>query len=102
MNTNTKTYLYWLYLAGCLAYAGYESYSYTGLYRLAAEWQMDTFGSYDQKLTFLAPILVLLITGAVAAKLLGLELKGLEPKFPALNLSPGIVFAAGLALAAVA
>jgi hypothetical protein len=89
-------------MAGCIAYAGYEWYSYTGLYRLAAEWQMNTFGSYDEKLTFVAPILVLLIPGAVAAKLLGLELNGLDPKVPALNLSPGIVFAAGVTLAAVA
>jgi hypothetical protein len=39
-----KKYLVWLYMAGCFAYVGYEWYSYTGLYRLAAEWQMSRFG----------------------------------------------------------
>jgi hypothetical protein len=51
-----KKYLVWLYLAGCFAYVGYEWYSYTGLYRLAAEWQMSRFGSYSLKMTLLLPL----------------------------------------------
>jgi hypothetical protein len=34
----------WLYAAAC-AYIFYEWYL-TGLYRLAAEWQLEQFGSY--------------------------------------------------------
>jgi hypothetical protein len=98
-----NNYLYWLYMAGCLTYVGYEAYSYTGMYRLAAEWQMNTLGHYSEKLTFLVPLLVLAIPGAVIARLLGLvELKHgtLEPKLP--PLSPRILLVAGLVLVAVA
>ena len=64
----TKQYVVWLYMAGCSAYVGYEWYCYTGLYRLAAEWQMRTFGSYSMKLTLLLPLLVVLIPGLVVAR----------------------------------
>ena len=96
----TKNYLYWPYIAGCCAYVGYEWYSYTGLYRLAAEWQMSTFGSYSTKLTLLLPLLVLLIPGAVLAKLLGLEVNARSAA--AVKASPRVVLAAGLMLVAVA
>jgi hypothetical protein len=95
-----KTLLYWLYLAGCLAFVGYEWYSYSGLYRMAAEWQMDTFGSYSLKLTALVLLVALMIPGAIVAKLLGLELKGLEPRAPAVDVR--LVLVAGLILAVMA
>jgi hypothetical protein len=47
------SYLYWLYFFGCCAYVGYGWHSYTGLYRLAAEWQMSAVGSYSVKLILL-------------------------------------------------
>jgi hypothetical protein len=100
MNMKTKNYLYWLYIAGCCAYVGYEWYSYTGLYRLAAEWQMSTFGSYSMKLTLLVPLLVLLIPGAVLAKLLGLDVNARSAA--AVNASPSVVLVVGLVLVAVA
>jgi hypothetical protein len=96
----TKNYLYWLYVAGCCAYVGYEWYSYTGLYRLAAEWQMRTFGSYSAKLTLLLPVLVLLIAGAVVAKLLGLEVN--TRSAATFNASPRVVLVVGLVLVAMA
>jgi hypothetical protein len=96
----TKSLLYWLYLAGCLAYVGYEWYSYSGLFRLAAEWQMATFGSYSVKLTVAALLVVLMIPGAAAAKLLGLELNGLQPRAPTVDAR--LVLVAGLGLAAAA
>jgi hypothetical protein len=78
MNVQTRSYLSLLYGAGCLAYSFYELHSYTGLFRLAAEWQMDTFGSYDEKLTLLAPLLGTLIPGIVVARLLGWEINSRE------------------------
>jgi hypothetical protein len=98
MNVTTKTFLYWLYLAGCLALVGYEWYSYSGLFRLAAEWQIDTFGSYSIKLTAVLLVVVVMIPGAVVAKLLGVELKGLQPRAQAVDAR--LVLAAGLVLAA--
>jgi hypothetical protein len=100
MDMKTKNYLYWLYIAGSCVYVGYEWYSYTGLYRLAAEWQMSAFGSYSMKLTLLLPLLVLLIPGAVVAKLLGLEVNA--RRAAAVNASPRVVLVVGLVLVAVA
>jgi len=34
----------WLYMAAVGAYVVYGWYSYTGLYRLAAEWQLEHYG----------------------------------------------------------
>jgi hypothetical protein len=95
-----NNYLLWLYMAACCAYVGYEWYSYTGLYRLAAEWQMSTFGSYSIKLTFLLPVLVLVIPAAMVAKLLGLEINARSAA--AVETSPRVVLVVGLVLVAVA
>jgi len=35
-------------------YVCYAWYTYSGLYQLLAEWQLDTFGAYDLKVTFVA------------------------------------------------
>jgi hypothetical protein len=100
MNMKIRYYLCLLYIAGCAAYAGYEAYSYTGLYRLAAEWQMETFGSYDERLTFLAPFMATVIPGIVTARLLGWEINAREARTELT--SPGFLLAAGLTLLAVA
>jgi hypothetical protein len=96
----TKKYLVWLYMAGCFAYVGYEWYSYTGLYRLAAEWQMRTFGSYSLKLTLLVPVIVLVVPGLVLARMLGVEVDA--RRAAAVNASPRVVLVLGLVLIAVA
>jgi hypothetical protein len=95
-----RNYLYWLYIAGCCVYVGYEWYSYTGLYRLAAEWRMSTFGSYSMKLTLLLPLLALLIPAAVVAKLFGFEAD--VRSATAVKASPRVVLVVGLVLVAVA
>jgi len=66
-------YIIWLYLLAAFAYVGYGWYSYTGLYRLAAEWQLEYFGSYSFKLTLLIPLVILAIPGAVLAKRFGVQ-----------------------------
>lgn len=45
-----------------LAYGIYSMATYSGLYRWAAEWQMDHFGSYDVELTAIGVIFVLFFT----------------------------------------
>jgi hypothetical protein len=35
--------------------------TYTGPYRWAAEWQLEHFGSYGEKVTLFAPLIILLI-----------------------------------------
>src|SRR5258705_4090586 len=63
----------WLYVAAACAYIFYEWYAYTGLYRLAAEWQLEQFGSYQVKLTLLFPLMVLLMPAAVLVSLTGMQ-----------------------------
>jgi hypothetical protein len=63
----------WLYIAAACAYIFYEWYSYTGLYRLAAEWQLEHYGSYQLKLTLLVPLLALLAPAAVLVSLTGMQ-----------------------------
>jgi hypothetical protein len=66
-------YAVWLYVITVGAYLIYGWYSYTGLYRLAAEWQLEHYGSYSMKLTLVVPLLILLIPGVVLAKLFGVQ-----------------------------
>ncbi|WFU16419.1 hypothetical protein [Bradyrhizobium sp. CB3481] len=63
----------WLYIAAACAYIFYEWYSYTGLYRLAAEWQLEHYGSYQLKLTLIVPLVVLLAPAAVLVSLTGMQ-----------------------------
>jgi hypothetical protein len=65
-------YALFAYYALVIAYGGYAAYSYTGLYRLAAEWQMQAFGSYESKLTFFAPVLILMLPVALVERIFGL------------------------------
>jgi hypothetical protein len=63
----------WLYVAAVGAYVFYGWYSYTGLYRLAAEWQLEHYGSFSVKLSLIVPLLILIIPGAVLARLFGVQ-----------------------------
>jgi hypothetical protein len=71
----TARYALLAYFAAAVAYVGYACYSYTGLYRLAAELQMQMFGVASFKMTFLAPLVVLMIPGAVIERMFGLRSK---------------------------
>ena len=63
----------WLYIATACAYIFYEWYAYAGLYRLAAEWQLEQYGSYRARLTLLFPLLVLGSPAAVLVTLTGMQ-----------------------------
>ena len=85
----------WLYIAAACAYICYEWYAYTGLYRLAAEWQLEQFGSYGLKLTLLFPLMVLLMPAAVLVSLTGMQdqmrLADAGPRSPAIFVLLGVV-----------
>jgi hypothetical protein len=85
----------WLYAAAACAYICYEWYAYAGLYRLAAEWQLEQFGSYGLKLTLLFPLMVLLMPAAVLVSLTGMQdqLRGADagPRSSAIFVLLGIV-----------
>lgn len=60
----------WTALAWCggvLAYAAYSAVTYTGLYRVAAEWQQAQFGSYGPERTFLALVIGFCLPACLAA-----------------------------------
>jgi hypothetical protein len=73
MMKSVLKWVIWLYIAAVCAYVFYEWYAYAGLYRLAAEWQLEQFGSYRMKLTLLFPLLVLGSPAAVLVTLTGMQ-----------------------------
>jgi hypothetical protein len=73
MMKSVLKWVIWLYMAAACAYIFYEWYAYTGLYRLAAEWQLEQFGSYGLKRTLIFPIMVLLTPAAVLVTLTGMQ-----------------------------
>jgi hypothetical protein len=73
MMKSVLKWVIWFYIAAVCAYIFYEWYAYTGLYRLAAEWQLEQYGSYRVKLTLLFPLLVLGSPAAVLVTLTGMQ-----------------------------
>jgi hypothetical protein len=73
MMKSVLKWVIWLYVAAACAYIFYEWYAYSGLYRLAAEWQLEQFGSYGLKLTLIFPLMVLLMPAAVLVTLTGMQ-----------------------------
>ncbi|WP_157088650.1 hypothetical protein [Bradyrhizobium jicamae] len=63
----------WFYFAAASAYIVYEWYAYAGVYRLAAEWQLENYGSYQVRLILIVTILVLLSPAAVLVSLSGMQ-----------------------------
>jgi hypothetical protein len=73
MMKSVLKWVIWLYIAAACAYIFYEWYAYSGLFRLAAEWQLEQFGSYGLKLTLIFPLMVLLMPAAVLVTLTGMQ-----------------------------
>jgi hypothetical protein len=99
MNGILKT-LVWLGFAAAAAYAGYSWYTYSGLYRLIIEWQLETFGSFSVKMTMLAMILALLAPIAIVSRLLGGPNLMKKPDLAQAQSSPGLTALLGLFLLA--
>jgi hypothetical protein len=70
MNGIVKTVV-WSCFAAAIAYMGYSWYTYSGLYRLIVEWQLETFGSFSLKMTLIGMMLVLIVPVAIVGRLLG-------------------------------
>ena len=73
MKNSALKIIVWLYGLGVAAYVAYSWYSYTGLFRLAAEWQLEHLGHYSIKLTLVVVLFILIIPAAVVAKLTGVQ-----------------------------
>ena len=69
--------LYYGYMALVGLYCAYAAYSYSGLYRLAAEAQLEYWDSYSIKLTLLLTAFGAMLIGAVPffllARVLGVD-----------------------------
>jgi hypothetical protein len=68
--TMTVRYALLAYFAAAVAYVGYAAYSDSGLYRLAAEWQMQLLGPTSFKMKFMVPVVILMIPGAVIERII--------------------------------
>ena len=90
--------LVWLCFAAAAAYMGYSWYTYSGLYRLIVEWQLETFGSFSVKMTMLAMMLTLLVPIAIVGRLLGGPNLIKKPDFAQAQSSPGLTAFLGLFL----
>jgi len=99
MNSILKT-LVWLCFAAAAAYMGYSWYTYSGLYRLIVEWQLEMFGSFSVKMTMLAMTLTLLVPIAIVGRLLGGPNLMKKPDFAQAQSSPGLTALLGLFLLA--
>ena len=97
MNSILKT-LVWLCFAAAAAYMGYSWYTYSGLYRLIVEWQLETFGSFSVKMTMLAMTLTLLVPIAIVGRLLGGPNLMKKPDLAQAQSSPGLIALLGLFL----
>ena len=90
--------LVWLCFAAAAAYMGYSWYTYSGLYRLIVEWQLETFGSFSVKMTMLAMTLTLLVPIAIVGRLLGGPNLTKKPDLAQAQSSPGLIALLGLFL----
>jgi len=88
----------WLCFAAAAAYMGYSWYSYSGLYRLIVEWQLETFGSFSLKMTLLGMMLVLIVPIAIVGRLLGGPNLLKRPGLAQAQTSPGLMALLGLLL----
>jgi len=92
----------WLCLAVAVAYMGYSWYTYSGLYRLIVEWQLETFESFSLKLTLVGMVLVLIVPIAAVGTLLGGPNVIIKPdQLAQLESSPRLIALIGLLLLAV-
>jgi hypothetical protein len=64
-------FVIWMCYAAAVAYVGYSWYTYSGLFRLAVEWQLATFESYSLKATLAVLAVALILPVAVVARLKG-------------------------------
>jgi hypothetical protein len=61
----------WICYAAAVAYIGYSWYTYSGLFRLAVEWQLANFESYSLKATLVVLAVALIAPVAIVARLKG-------------------------------
>ena len=93
----------WICYAVGIAYIGYSWYTYSGLFRLAVEWQLAMFESYSLKMTLLALVVAVIAPVAIVARVLG----GPEASHETARVtealkSPALAATLGLVLLAVA
>jgi len=77
---------------------GLSWYSYSGLYRLIVEWQLETFGSFSLKMTLLGMMLVLIVPIVIVGRLLGGPNLLKRPDLVQAQTSPGLMALLGLLL----
>jgi hypothetical protein len=64
-------FVIWMCYAAAVAYVGYSWYTYSGLFRLAVEWQLANFESYSLKATLAVLAVALILPVAIVARFAG-------------------------------
>lgn len=60
-----------LYFVLAIAWMAWGWFAYAGPFRWAAEWQVQQFGSYDEKWTVLLPLMILVLPAVAIGQFLG-------------------------------
>ena len=72
MTKATAAYIVRAYIVLLCAFALYQIYSYTGIYKWLAEWQLAQFHSYNVRFTLVGTILLPAIPVCLAAEIFGI------------------------------
>jgi hypothetical protein len=72
MNKTTAAYIVRGYIVLLCLYAFYQAYSYTGIYKWLAEWQLAEFHSYNLRLTIAGAILLPALPVGLLAEIFGI------------------------------
>src|SRR5580704_1937479 len=72
MTKTTAAYIVRAYIVLLCAFALYQIYSYTGIYKWLAEWQLAQFHSYNVRFTLVGTILLPAIPVCLAAEIFGI------------------------------
>jgi hypothetical protein len=72
MTKPTAAYIVRAYIVLLCAFALYQIYSYTGIYKWLAEWQLAQFHSYNVRFTLVGTILLPAIPVCLAAEIFGI------------------------------
>jgi hypothetical protein len=72
MTKTTAAYIVRAYIVLLSVYALYEIYSYTGIYKWLAEWQLAQFHSYNVRFTLVGTILLPAIPVCLTAEIFGI------------------------------
>ena len=101
MSTLSGRHIFYAYMAVVTIFVIYGWATYSGPYRWFADWQIEQFGSFDEKLTVLGPLALLVGIGGVVAHLCGVDIRQRAPTNTGVLSARGTSITAALGAAAL-